>query len=105
MCRYKYGNEFCSHNGNPDLNCVGEENCTFKEQKGSQDHCNGPSKPSKRPTEKKEEEQKQKGSNIPCAHTEHGVYCQKYQRFQCVGKEHCSTEKEYHKKRKQSGIG
>lgn len=102
MCRYKYGDGFCAHNANPDLKCIGEENCTFKDQDNTEIEPSmvGGSAPGK-----KEHEKEEKTVEIPCAHTKHGIYCQKYKRFCCVGKGNCSSEEEYHKNRKEMGLG
>ena len=83
MCRYKYGNGKCAYPKNISLECVGEQNCTFvNENTDSMDFEQG----DYLPEDKNSDE---------CPNTECGVYCKKYNRFYCAGKENCDDEEEY----------
>lgn len=106
MCMYKYGNERCAHPSNMSIDCVGEEKCTFLKEKGSEKNnrfaseANGANNELK--VEKKDGVIDFKLSDVnrceegnECSMTECGIYCQKFNRFYCSGKENCQTEEEY----------
>lgn len=83
MCRYEYGNGKCAHPKNISLECVGEDSCTlYGEDMSLQDFENV-------------NYFSQDADEDECPNTECGVYCKKYNRFYCAGKENCENEEEY----------
>lgn len=96
MCRYRYGDKKCAHPKNMAVTCVGEENCTYMDDKledlEAPDKLQGPSHPGGIEENSDEDES---SCEYECPMTECGVYCKKYNRFYCAGKESCQTEDEY----------
>ena len=72
-CRYRYRGAYCAHGGVDGRHCVGEEACGLitHERDGAHRHSD-------------------------CSREQwFGLYCAKYQRFYCAGKENCGTAESY----------
>jgi hypothetical protein len=72
LCKYRYKGDRCAHGMNNSAECVGEESCRHAEVTHRREYHDDCSK-------------------------EHwyGLYCAKYRRFFCSGKEHCSSAQDY----------
>ena len=89
-CKYYYRHSFCANNLITSTTCIGEEECEkilqgveTPNEKTAAEGCFGD-------------------------YTEwYGIYCPKYKRFYCAGKDNCETIDEYmsHFKRFQEGGG
>lgn len=98
MCKFKYGKNKCAHPKNIALECVGEDRCQYVEPVDSPSNI-GSEKPdfsfdSYEPKENQED---------TCPMTECGLYCKKYNRFYCAGKDNCQTKEEYMQHMKEFG--
>ncbi len=72
-CRYRYRGAFCAHSGVQGRHCLGEEAC------GLIAH-----------------ERQATAHRSDCSMEQwFGLYCAKYQRFYCAGKENCETHESY----------
>ena len=72
-CRYRYREKYCAHHSVDARECVGEDSCLvlFPEKRGS-------------------------NHRAECSKEQwFGLYCSKYQRFYCSGKDHCSSVESY----------
>ena len=98
MCKYKYGNDKCAHPKNIALECVGEDKCQYVEDVGSVNKEN-----SKKPDFSLASYDQENVQEDTCPMTECGLYCKKYNRFYCAGKENCENEEEYMKHMKEFG--
>ncbi|MFW6195707.1 MAG: hypothetical protein ACOC5D_00090 [Thermoplasmatota archaeon] len=103
MCKYKYGNDKCAHPKNIALECVGEDKCQYVEET-SESFSNVESRTN---FESKEFDLDSYDQNEvqddTCPMTECGLYCKKYNRFYCAGKDNCEDEEEYMKHMKEFG--
>jgi hypothetical protein len=71
LCRYRYNGSYCAHSSVKGRECQGEERCQV------QPHRIG-------------------SWSDQCSHERSlGLYCTKYQRFYCAGKEGCATPEAY----------
>jgi hypothetical protein len=78
MCRYNYLSGACANRRVDSLECVGRDKCEFS---GMNILTNRSSAPA-----------------AECGHEEWlGLYCEKYKRFFCPGREHCVTPESYQK--------
>ncbi len=72
MCKYYYRGGYCAHAAISERECVGEAKCLI--------------------TSNLMEEMKKSD----CSREEwYGLYCAKYQRFYCAGKENCESAESY----------
>jgi len=108
MCIYKYGNDRCAHPSNLSIECVGEEHCTLLEE----DEIKTGLEINKENKFESEENtinlKNLEGINecdagYECSNTKCGIYCQKYKRFYCSGKDNCQTEDDYFEHMNQYG--
>lgn len=98
MCKYKYGKDKCAHPKNIALECVGEDKCQYVEEVGSTKR-----EDSKTPDLDFDTYDQEEVQEDTCPMTECGIYCKKYNRFYCAGKENCENEEEYMKHMKEFG--
>lgn len=98
MCKYKYGNDKCAHPKNIALECVGEDKCQYVEDVGSVSSVEA-----KEPDFELDSYDEENVQEDTCPMTECGLYCKKYNRFYCAGKENCENEEEYMKHMKEFG--
>jgi len=78
MCRYSYLSGACANKNVDSLDCIGLDKCEFS----------GLNVLMTKPGVKRAE----------CGHEEWlGLYCDKYRRFFCPGREHCVTPESYQK--------
>ncbi len=79
MCRYSYLSGACANKHVESLDCIGHDKCEFSGMNILV---------------------LRKGKAVPdeCNHEKWlGLYCEKYQRFFCPGREHCVTPESYEK--------
>lgn len=77
MCRYSYLSGACANKHIGSLECIGQEKCEFSGLNILTSH---------------------KQSDVECGHEKWlGLYCEKYRRFFCPGREHCVTPDSYEK--------
>lgn len=98
MCKYKYGENKCAHPKNIALECVGEDKCQYVEEVGSKKK-----EDTKTPDIDLETYEQEEAQEDTCPMTECGIYCKKYNRFYCAGRENCETKEEYMKHMKEFG--
>ncbi len=80
MCKYSYPSGGCANGSIESLDCLGEEKCEFS----------GVNVLTKRGLDR---------TMTDCTGEKWlGLYCEKYKRFYCSGKEHCATPESYMKK-------
>lgn len=78
MCRYSYLSGACANKHVDSLECLGQDKCEFSGMNILM---------SKSPAPENE-----------CGHERWlGLYCEKYKRFFCPGREHCTTPESYQK--------
>ena len=79
MCRYSYLSGACANRHVDSLECVGVDKCEFSSLNVM----------TKNPSAM---------GSTECRHeTWLGLYCEKYGRFFCAGKDNCSTPESYHR--------
>jgi hypothetical protein len=72
LCKYQYGGKYCAHKLVDARECAGEKHCMQRADRIV-------------PT-----------MNIDCSAEQwYGLYCSKYQRFYCPGKEKCGSLESY----------
>ena len=72
-CRYRYGGRYCAHSAVEERICMGEDKCAALSPEGERLH-----------------------RAMECSHDQwFGLYCAKYRRFYCAGKENCTTPETY----------
>ncbi len=81
MCRYSYVSGACANRHVDSLECIGQDRCEFSGMNilvGTRSSGTSASK--------------------ECGHEQWlGLYCEKYKRFFCPGREHCVTPESYRK--------
>ena len=98
MCKYQYGENKCAHPKNIALECVGEDKCQYVDEAGAKKV-----EESKTPDLDFDTYGQDEVQEDTCQMTECGIYCKKYNRFYCAGKENCEDEEEYMKHMKEFG--
>ncbi len=78
MCRYSYLSGACANKRVDSLECIGRDKCEFSGMNILMHTARTPI--------------------VECGHEEWlGLYCEKYRRFFCPGREHCVTPESYQK--------
>ncbi len=96
MCKYRYGHNKCAHPKNIALECVGEEDCQFRDETAIKKESSDETQKRLGLGEERDTPALEAAEECDrCPMTECGVYCQKYNRFYCAGEENCETEEEY----------
>ncbi len=93
MCRYRYGDSKCAHPKNVATECVGEDNCTCKDD--DLEDLQPPSDMQNSSGFQEKTDEISESEEDTCPMTECGVYCEKFNRFYCAGEDNCQTEDEY----------
>lgn len=73
MCKYSYAGKYCANSSISGRECIGESNCLARSS------VDGVLR-----------------RKVDCSKEQwYGLYCAKYQRFYCAGRENCSTAEAY----------
>ncbi len=79
MCRYSYLSGACANKHVDSLQCIGQDKCEFSGMNVMV-------------------LRKPQANAAECGHEKWlGLYCEKYRRFFCPGREHCVTPESYNK--------
>ncbi|MFO7791953.1 MAG: hypothetical protein R6W73_03090 [Candidatus Saliniplasma sp.] len=84
MCKYEYSDGKCAHPKNLSLDCVGEGNCVYIGDDNAIEEI-----------ENALSENMNNNQEHRCQNTQCGIYCEKYNRFYCAGKDNCESKEEY----------
>jgi hypothetical protein len=80
MCKYSYPSGGCANGKVESLDCNGEEKCEFSAMNVLTKHL------------------KDRPATECSGEKWLGLYCERYKRFYCAGKDHCVTPESYMKK-------